>query len=136
MNRTTAPAPGPAPEPAAARYERMFNAAVCSLAEISKALGISDEEAATANGNDLILERIAELRRPAAGNYRSTIDMRGHTVVEEYKACINGLSAWVMVADLGKEQPEDEMFGGLDREALASRIVNALGVALPDGAQR
>ena len=42
-------------------YESMFQAAVQSLAEISKALGIPDEQAACSNGNDLILERIAEL---------------------------------------------------------------------------
>jgi hypothetical protein len=62
--------------------------------------------------------------------YRATTDMRGHTVVEECKPCINGLSAWVMVADLGKPYPEDEMFGGLDRDALAMRIVSALGMPL------
>jgi hypothetical protein len=43
------------------RYEAMFLAAVQSLAEISKALGIPDDEAACANGNDLILARIAEM---------------------------------------------------------------------------
>lgn len=42
------------------RYERMFLAAVQSLAEISEALGIDAEEAATANGNELILEAIQE----------------------------------------------------------------------------
>ena len=40
-------------------YKRMFGAAVASLAEISEALGIDEEEAACANGNKLILEAIA-----------------------------------------------------------------------------
>lgn len=43
-------------------YESMFGAAVVALAEISKALGIPDDEAACANGNELILEAIAELQ--------------------------------------------------------------------------
>lgn len=42
--------------------ERMFNAAVQSLGEISNALGIPDDEAAVANGNDLILDAIQELK--------------------------------------------------------------------------
>lgn len=40
-------------------YEKMFNAAVAALAEVSNALGVPDDEAACANGNDLILGRIA-----------------------------------------------------------------------------
>lgn len=40
-------------------YKGMFEAAVSSLAEISAALGIEEEDAACANGNDLILEAIA-----------------------------------------------------------------------------
>jgi hypothetical protein len=60
-------------------------------------------------------------------NYRVSTDLRGHTVVEAHMACINGLSAWVMVADLGKEHPEDQMFGGFDREAIGQKIVAALG---------
>ena len=40
-------------------YKGMFEAAVSSLAEISAALGIDEEDAASANGNDLILEAIA-----------------------------------------------------------------------------
>lgn len=44
-------------------YEKMFLAAVQSLAEISKALGIPDDDAACANGNELIMERIADLQR-------------------------------------------------------------------------
>lgn len=43
-------------------YEPMFNAAIASLAEVSMALGIPDEEAAVANGNDLILEAIEQLK--------------------------------------------------------------------------
>ena len=58
--------------------------------------------------------------------YRANTDLRGHTVVEANLPCINGLAAWVMVADLGKPEPEDEMFGGLDRDAMAERIVAAL----------
>lgn len=58
--------------------------------------------------------------------YRANTDLRGHTVVEAHLPCINGLSAWVMVADLGKPYPEDEMFGGLDREAIGALIVAAL----------
>lgn len=61
-------------------------------------------------------------------NYRVSTDMRGHTVVEAHMACINGLSAWVMVADLGKEHLEDQMFGGFDRDAIGQKIVAALGV--------
>lgn len=38
---------------------RMFAAAIASLAEISAALGIDEEEAACANGNTLILAAIA-----------------------------------------------------------------------------
>lgn len=60
---------------------------------------------------------------------RSTTDMRGHTVVEAHMPCINGLNAWVVVADLGKPQPEDEMFGGIDRPALAHRIASALNTS-------
>jgi hypothetical protein len=132
----TAPAPGPAPEPEAARYERMFNAAVVSLAEISAALGIPDEEAAAANGNELILERIDQLRRPLAGNYRATTDLRGNTVVEAHLPFINGLNAWVMVADLGKPEIElDQMCAMPDREVLAAQIVNALGATPCDPAQ-
>lgn len=40
-------------------YKGMFEAAVSSLAEISAALGIEEEDAACANGNELILEAIA-----------------------------------------------------------------------------
>jgi len=40
----------------------MFMAACASLAEISDAAGVDPEEAATANGNELILERIATMK--------------------------------------------------------------------------
>lgn len=43
------------------RYEELFLAAVQSLAEVSKTLSIPDDEAACANGNELILEAIADL---------------------------------------------------------------------------
>lgn len=46
-------------EIAGADFRRMFGAAVASIAEISQALGIDEEEAACANGNALILEAIA-----------------------------------------------------------------------------
>lgn len=51
----------PAPVVTASPYESMFRAAVASLAEISQALGIPDDVAATANGNEEILEAIANL---------------------------------------------------------------------------
>jgi hypothetical protein len=46
-------------------YRRMFGAAVASLAEISEALGIDEEKAACANGNELILEAISILAAKA-----------------------------------------------------------------------
>lgn len=39
-------------------YMAMFGAAIASLAEISDLLGIDEESAACANGNELILEAI------------------------------------------------------------------------------
>jgi len=42
-------------------YERMFHAACASIGEISEALNIPEEEAESANGNTLILEKIKEL---------------------------------------------------------------------------
>jgi hypothetical protein len=44
---------------------RMFQAAVASLARISKALGIPDDEAMCANGDSEIIAKIAELRGDA-----------------------------------------------------------------------
>lgn len=49
-------------------YKNLFEAAVLSIAEISMALGIPDEEAASANGNDLILDAIESLKEQGAGN--------------------------------------------------------------------
>lgn len=46
-------------------YQRMFSAAVESLARISKALGIPDDEAECANGDFEILQRIEELTASA-----------------------------------------------------------------------
>jgi hypothetical protein len=45
-------------------YRSMFGAAVASLSEISEALGIDEESAMCANGNELILDAIAELKSP------------------------------------------------------------------------
>lgn len=46
-------------------YRAMFLAAVETIAQISEALGIPEEEAAVANGADLILEKIELLRLSA-----------------------------------------------------------------------
>lgn len=45
-------------------YRSMFGASVASLSEISEALGIDEESAMCANGNELILDAIAELKSP------------------------------------------------------------------------
>ncbi|UBM12819.1 hypothetical protein [Cupriavidus metallidurans] len=46
-------------------YRKRFETMVYMLGEITQALGISDDDAACAGGNDLILAAIAELRQPA-----------------------------------------------------------------------
>ncbi|MEJ8837552.1 hypothetical protein [Ramlibacter sp. AN1133] len=65
------------------------------------------------------LERVPQV-------FRAATDIAGHAVVEAFLPCINGLQAWVCVADLGKDEPSDEMFGGLDRDALARQIACGL----------
>ncbi len=67
MDQRIPPAPAPGYIPPEPPERRMLHAAITSLAEISEALGIPDEEAQAANGNDLILEAIAELRQRAGG---------------------------------------------------------------------
>jgi hypothetical protein len=62
LREALAAAPEP-PAPGVGRYERMFNAAVAALAEISVALGIPDDVAEVADGNEEMLARIAELVR-------------------------------------------------------------------------
>lgn len=39
---------------------------------------------------------------------------------------INGLSAWVQIADCGKPDPEDQMFEGFDPQRNAEMIAAAL----------
>lgn len=46
-------------------YKARFETMVYMIGEISNALGIPDDEASCANGNDLILSAIAKLRAPA-----------------------------------------------------------------------
>lgn len=49
----------------------------------------------------------------------------GRWVVEQHRPCINGLAAWVVVADCGEQEPGDEMHG-LDREQMARDIAAAM----------
>lgn len=53
----------------------------------------------------------------------------GHWVVQQNRPCINGLAAWVVVADCGTPEPEDEM-SGLDRERMAQDIAAAMNARL------
>jgi hypothetical protein len=50
---------------------------------------------------------------------------QGAPTVEAYLPCINGLSAWVVVADCGAPDPSEQMFGGMDHEANARLIAAA-----------
>ncbi|AMR79298.1 hypothetical protein [Cupriavidus nantongensis] len=56
-----APSPIESPD-----YKARFETMVSMIGEISDALGIPDDEAACANGHDLILAAIARLRKPSA----------------------------------------------------------------------
>jgi len=49
--------------------------------------------------------------------------------VEQHRPCINGLSAWVIVADCGVPEPGDEMHG-LDRERMARDLAAAMNARL------
>lgn len=54
-------------------YERMFNNAVASLAEVSEAIGVPDDEASVANGNELILERVAAMRAMSQNSLETVV---------------------------------------------------------------
>lgn len=51
--------------------------------------------------------------------------LSGRWIVETEMACINGLSAWVTVADCGRPDPSDEMCG-FDPGEWAKRIAGLL----------
>ena len=60
------------------------------------------------------------------GPWRAT-DMGGELgwVVQSNLPCINGLSAWVTVANVGAPHESDQMFGGRDHEADARLMAAA-----------
>lgn len=63
---------------------------------------------------------------PRAEMYRvRECHLSGRWTVETQLPCINGLSAWVTVADCGKPDPSDQMCG-FDPEEWAHRIATAL----------
>jgi hypothetical protein len=86
------------------RYEAMFLAAVQSLAEISKALDIPDDEAACANGNELVLEAIEDL-----GEWRTAL-------LDELGSC-------------AMDAPQDEAPASILKRVIAWHVQAASGVA-------
>lgn len=54
-------------------YKVRFETMVSMIGEISDALGIPDDEAACANGNDLILSAISQLRAPSAISHQEKL---------------------------------------------------------------
>lgn len=49
-----------------------------------------------------------------------------HWQVYALMPAINGLSAWIVIADCGKSEPEDQMFEGFDPQRHAETIAAAL----------
>jgi hypothetical protein len=50
----------------------------------------------------------------------------GRWTVDAFLTAINGLSAWVTIADCGTPEPEDQMFDGFDPQRHAEDIAAAL----------
>lgn len=74
--------------------------------------------------------RVTERNEGAALKARTyrAVEMFGRWVVQTEMSCINGLSAWVTLADCGAPDPRDQMCG-FDPEEWASRIADALEAA-------